>query len=96
VRLLPLEIKIIKNTISNYIQNATIILFGSRIDDSKKGGDIDLLVQTSSNITLKDKINILTQLELNGISRKVDLLLQTPKSKEQSIFKTALQEGVVL
>jgi predicted nucleotidyltransferase len=48
----------------------------------KKGGDIDFLVQTNKVVTLKEQINILTELELNGIERKIDLLVKTPKSKE--------------
>ncbi len=37
------EVKIIKNTILKQISDAKIMLFGSRTDDSKKGGDIDIL-----------------------------------------------------
>jgi len=31
-----------------------------------------------------------------GIERKVDLLFQTPYTKEQNIFETAKNEGVLL
>jgi len=90
------EIKIIKSTILNYIDDAKIMLFGSRVDDSKKGGDIDIFVQTNHKITLSDEIKILSDLEINGIERKVDLVIQTPYKKNQSIFKTALKEWVIL
>ena len=96
MRLSKKEVAIIKQTILKYIKNSTIILFGSRIDDTKKGGDIDLLIQTDKIITLKDKIKILTLLELNGILRRVDLIIQTPKTKKSSIIEVALKEGIKL
>jgi len=96
VRLKPNEINILKSTINNYIKDAKIILFGSRVYDYKKGGDIDILVETNYQVTLKEQIKILTDIQLNGISRKVDLLFKTPYVKEQSIFKTINKEGIVL
>ena len=96
MRLTNRERNIIKKIILRHIKNANIILFGSRVYDNKKGGDIDLLIQTNENIGLKEEIKILTELEYNGIERKVDLLIQSPYKKEQSIFKTAIKEGIVL
>jgi len=96
MRLADSDRKIIKTVILKYIKNPKIILFGSRTDDSKKGGDIDILVQTDENINLKKQIKILAEIELNGVERKVDMLFKTPHSKEQNIFKTALDEGIVL
>jgi len=96
MRLSNFEIETIKNTILDYIQDAKIFLFGSRVYDNKKGGDIDILVQTSLKVTLENKIDILTQLEILGIERKVDLIFKTPYTKEQNIIKTALKEGVLL
>lgn len=96
MRLTTDEVKIIKNTILKHITDANIMLFGSRTDDSKKGGDIDIFVETKKKITLKDKIKVLAQMEICGITRKVDLLVKTPHSKEQSIFKTIASEGIVL
>lgn len=90
------EINIIKRNILKYIQDAKIMLFGSRVDDTKKGGDIDIYIETQSNITLKQKLRILADIEIQGVDRKVDLLFKTPSSKEQNIFKTIYKEGIVL
>lgn len=96
MRLQPNEIDIIKSNILKYIEDAKIILFGSRVYDDKKGGDIDIFVETQECIDLKKQIKILTDLELEGIGRKVDLVLKTPKSKDVSIFETIYQEGIIL
>jgi predicted nucleotidyltransferase len=45
VRLSEVEIETIKNVIKTFLPNGflgELLLFGSRVDDSKKGGDIDL------------------------------------------------------
>ncbi|MFA6144573.1 MAG: nucleotidyltransferase domain-containing protein [Sulfurimonas sp.] len=96
MRLSHQEIAIIKSTISNVLIDSKIILFGSRVYDDKRGGDIDLLIQTNQNVDIQRQIKILAEMEVKGIERKVDLLFQTPFTKEQSIFKTALKEGIVL
>lgn len=96
MRLKQNEINIIKSNILKYIYDAKIILFGSRVYDDKKGGDIDIFVETKQQVDLKQQIKILADLEINGIVRKVDILLKTPTTKEQQIFKTIYQEGIVL
>lgn len=96
MRLKQNEINIIKSNILKYIHDAKIILFGSRVYDNKKGGDIDIFVETKQKVSLKQQIKILADLEINGIHRKVDMILKTPTTKEQSIFKTIYQEGIVL
>ena len=96
MRLHKNDVDIIKSTISKYVKNAKIILFGSRIDDQKRGGDIDILVQTSENVSLKKQIRILAEIEYKGLSRKLDLLFQTPFSAKQNIFEQAEKEGLVL
>ena len=53
-------------------------------------------LQTNQIVTLKEQIKILTNLEIDGILRKVDLVLKTPNTKEQSIFGIIYREGVVL
>lgn len=96
MRLKPNEVNILKSNIYKYIKDAKIILFGSRVYDYKKGGDIDIFVETNQHVNLKQQIKILTDIQLNGINRKVDLLFKTPYTKEQSIFKTIYEEGILL
>ncbi len=96
MRLSESEVSIIKKVITKHIPDAKIMLFGSRVYDDKRGGDIDIFVQTNQNITLKNQLEILTQIELCGVERKVDLVLKAPNTKEKSIFATIFKEGIVL
>ncbi len=34
-----------------FAQGATVFLFGSRVDDAKRGGDIDILIETPHPLT---------------------------------------------
>ena len=90
------EIEIIKSNILKYIDDAKIMLFGSRADDAKRGGDIDIFIQTKHKVSLSDKLNILSDIEIDGIERKVDLVIKTPFKKRQSIFEIAEKEGIIL
>src|SRR5258706_925904 len=77
---------------------ARVLLFGSRTDDSQRGGDVDLLVTLPEEPA--DRARIERALygrivrALNG--RSVDLLLLTPSSPSQEIHKHALATGVPL
>jgi predicted nucleotidyltransferase len=48
MRLKPEEITILKEAVLRFDPNSRVFLFGSRVDSSKKGGDIDLLVLSNS------------------------------------------------
>ena len=61
MRLKQYEINAIKESVKQYDQNAQVYLYGSRIDDTKKGGDIDLLI-------ISDKI---TNQEIRKIRLKI-------------------------
>jgi predicted nucleotidyltransferase len=90
------EISIIKSTLLENISDAKILLFGSRSDDSKKGGDIDLLVETQKHISLKEELKILALMELRGIERKIDLIIESRNSTKKNIYTTAHLTGVIL
>jgi len=96
MRLKKDDVKKIKKVIYTKISDAKIFLFGSRVDDTKKGGDIDLFIETSQDIKLKDELSILTLLELNGITRKIDLIIQTPSRDKSEFFKTIKSEAIIL
>jgi len=53
MRLSEKEINTIKNLTSKFFKDVEIYIFGSRIDDNKKGGDIDI------GLVIKDKTNLI-------------------------------------
>jgi predicted nucleotidyltransferase len=54
--------------------DAEVYLFGSRTDDTARGGDIDLLV-LSKRIGLMKKLEILAHLHEKLGERKIDLII---------------------
>ncbi|SMM99264.1 DNA polymerase, beta-like region [uncultured Candidatus Thioglobus sp.] len=46
MRLSNTEINAIKRCSAEFFPNSEVFLFGSRVDDDKKGGDIDLYIET--------------------------------------------------
>ncbi len=94
VRLSNEEIKEIKKVIKRYDPDAKIILFGSRTDLSKKGGDIDLLV-ISNKIDFRKKRDILVNLQLSLGDRKIDLII-TDNPERTEFTKLAYKYGVEL
>jgi predicted nucleotidyltransferase len=93
MRLKEFEQAAILSTVKCLDENARVYLFGSRVDDSKKGGDIDLLVM-SDRLTSEDKRTIRMKLyELLG-EQKIDLVLAADDS--DPFIKLALGSGVKL
>ena len=73
--------------------DASIYLFGSRVDDEAKGGDIDLLV-FSKKINLMTKLDILAQLHQKLGDRKIDLAVYADATRP--FPRMVVQEGVRL
>ncbi len=97
VRLSQNEIKIIKNLAKEIFgENSKVYIFGSRADLSKKGGDIDIFIETDKKNSLQEELKFLAQIEIKGIERKVDLIVKNPYKKEKSIFKEAKEKGVLI
>ena len=80
---------------------ATIRLFGSRVDDGKRGGDIDLYLEVPSvpdpDTTLLDrKAHLLRVLWQRLGAQRIDLLIRTSQQPLSSIHRDALEHGVLL
>ena len=90
------QIDLIIKTVKSSIDDASVYLFGSRVDDSKRGGDIDIFLSTEKEVSLSDKIAILARLERNGIERKVDLVIRTPKHTHTKIYNEVMAKGINL
>ena len=81
MRLSQKELETIKNTIHSVFGEVGVYLFGSRVDDSKKGGDIDLYIISSlCENTFQKKRRVKVMLE-DLLFKPVDIVLsRDPKS----------------
>ena len=98
MRLTTVQLATIKATVHAILPDAAIKLFGSRIDDTQKGGDIDLYIMSELPIDrpawAKAQIEARLMKDLNG--RKVDILLDAPNLIHGTIHERAQSEGVPL
>jgi predicted nucleotidyltransferase len=56
MRLYQFEKDALKKVFQNF--EGEIYMFGSRLDNNKKGGDIDLIIKPKKKLTLKDIISM--------------------------------------
>lgn len=77
---------------------ARLRLFGSRLNDAAKGGDVDLLLeldQPADNVAwLAARLSARASLALDG--RKVDVLVSAPDLMRLPIHEVAFEKGVLL
>ncbi|MFP4485779.1 MAG: nucleotidyltransferase domain-containing protein [Campylobacterales bacterium] len=96
VRLKQEMIEFIKRLSFEIFNSKQVWIFGSRADMSRKGGDIDIYLETSmKDNLLSSKIAFLREFEKRFGEQKVDLIINNHQ-KEKSIFKIAKKEGVKL
>lgn len=104
MRLNQHEQTVIRSAVEKHFGNdARVRLFGSRTDDTLRGGDIDLLVETTrtGRDALRAKIASVTDIQLALGDQKVDLVTCSPQGQnapdhESLIITSALQEGIPL
>ncbi|MDP2680793.1 MAG: nucleotidyltransferase domain-containing protein [Rhodoferax sp.] len=99
MRLTPEQIEAIKQTASTVLgADARVTLFGSRVDDTKKGGDIDLLFETSQR--LDNRATTMGALYVALIrklgDRKIDILIKDPATPPAPVLTIAKQTGIQL
>jgi len=88
--------KIIKYASQYFGPDIKLYLFGSRIYDHKKGGDIDLYLESLKEIDINHQVKFLNSIYKYATERKIDLIVKTPSSKDKPIYHTAKQEGILL
>lgn len=91
--------QIIRDTVREVFGvEAKVKLFGSRINDDARGGDIDLLVELPSiTAEIERKIIQLTaRLQLRIGDQPIDVLVVDPSTPRQSIHEQASITGIRL
>lgn len=99
MRLTSEQINSIKS-IANRVLGAPsrVWLFGSRVDDKRRGGDIDLLVETEINLENRAQVicKIYGALIMALGERKLDVLLKDGRTPDAPVFDIAKRTGVLL
>ena len=99
MRLTLSQAEMIRNTaFAVFGQDVRVILFGSRVNDAAKGGDVDLMVVVPNAVAepalLSARVASRVSRAMNG--RKVDVLLKAPNLMLQPIHEMAALNGVTL
>ncbi|MEI7614834.1 MAG: nucleotidyltransferase domain-containing protein [Betaproteobacteria bacterium] len=101
MRLTPQQQSAIRTAVAEtFGEDANIWLFGSRVDDNKRGGDIDLLIETKElevTTIVRAELAFLTKLQMKLGEQKIDVLIDYPSRKyTPPIFAIAKQTGIQL
>lgn len=96
MRLTKEEISGIKKAFYETFKEGEIYLFGSRIDENQKGGDIDLYIIPFKKIKnlREEKLKFLIKLDEYLGEQKIDVIISTDKNR--LIEQEALKKGVKL
>lgn len=100
MRLSQEEVEVIKSCCKRVFGNAAkVFLFGSRIDDSKRGGDIDLLIKTNTVLLgaerLRLKLQFLVEVKRLLGQQKIDVLIDAGQETD-NVYATASKDGIEL
>lgn len=99
MRLSPEQRRLIKQAASDLFgPSVEVVLFGSRVDDEQRGGDIDLMIKTPEDIerpaVMAARLSARLSRLLDG--RKIDVIIQSSSLKPLPIHEIAEQTGVKL
>ena len=99
MRLSPEDAGIIRRQVGKVFgHDARVWLFGSRVDDSRRGGDIDLYVEYAPRAENEFR----RVLELDGAlqmqlgEQRIDIVAWAPGKERQAIHDVARETGVPL
>lgn len=85
---------ILQATRKNFGPDTKVWLFGSRADNARRGGDIDLYVETNLLNTFMPTLRCKIAIE-EGLDLHVDLIV-SDRSKNKPIYQIAKNRGIQL
>jgi len=95
MRLSPEVTRVIQDTFVQVFERGDLYLFGSRVDDTRKGGDIDLYIDTDNRECLGEKrIEFLARIKRHIGNQRIDLVVA--RGFKRSIDEVATSKGILL
>ncbi|MCK9367465.1 MAG: nucleotidyltransferase domain-containing protein [Metallibacterium scheffleri] len=99
MRLTPEQVAIIRSAAAEVFgADARVWLFGSRVDDSKRGGDIDLYLETAqtSASVVQRQARLWSLLQQRLGEQRIDIVVRAAGTRPQPIHEIARLTGVPL
>lgn len=100
MRLTQQQQQLIKSILLQHFgQTSLIKVFGSRINDQAKGGDIDIYIEPEikdPDAIIEAKIKALVKLHQVLGDQKLDLVINRTGQSDLAIYKQAQETGIVL
>jgi uncharacterized protein len=93
MRVKKIQIEFLKQMVESVLPDASVFLFGSRVNDNLKGGDIDILVLGERQLTGQEAREIKIAFYKKFGEQKIDVV--SYKREEDSIFKKVAISGAV-
>ncbi len=89
---------IVEETTRTFGPGARVRLFGSRVDDSACGGDIDLFVEVDRALPNRAAAasRLAAKLQIALGEQRIDIILVDPDTKPQAIHAVARRQGIAL
>lgn len=91
--------QIIRDTVTEVFgPDAEVAVFGSRADDSARGGDVDLLVQSGKTIDQRERkaLRLVAKLQIRLGDQPIDVLVLDPDSHHKPLHEEAIRTGIRL
>jgi len=93
MRLTENEINIIKNEIKRKVGDCSIYIFGSRVDDNVKGGDVDIYID--KNFDLKTELRVRKELKII-LEEKLFLPIDIVFKRGNRLIEKEAKKGVLI
>ena len=100
MRISEYQQSILKQTLLKHFGASSLLqLFGSRVDDASKGGDIDIYIEpeiTQPDMLVDAKMSALVELHKRLGDQKIDLVINRKQGRQLPIYEIAKQSGILL
>ncbi len=99
MRLTDVQKAVIREEVQRHFGAAArVLLFGSRVHDDARGGDIDLYIEAEGDIdqTLAQELSLYAALQRRLGEQRIDLVVHRAGSPLRPIDRAALQAGIPL
>lgn len=102
MRLEPGEVEAIRAAAAEVLPPGSVVrLFGSRVDDARRGGDIDLHVEVPEALDARGRVRLATALVADiwmrtGEAQHIDVVVLAAGQPERRIDQAARRDGLVL